>query len=266
MGRYDSLTALLDSEDLMDLEPIEPFPVVVDALTEAVENFSYTIHHSYSDPILAFYGRGLDHNDECEFIPSSLPRIYVQLLEPSVPRFFIRIDIPRSDVDTEVSVFRETFCSSAFYNFFKSCIYECVQGYMSVFEIDVLGLSRLITYYLQLLGFPQPQCVQVNKSMDVSRGDMSLAVISDDIKVPETFRRAFAKLKDLDMQEDDCMFLRLSAHDSKTGEESMEIQVWKEDGNLFFSEQQKVGDRDDLERRRAYRNFDCISFYIHTIR
>lgn len=263
MGQYDNITVHVDSEHKRSLEPIEPFPIVAEALSEAVENFSYTRLHSNSDPKIAFYRKGSDKGDECEFIPSCLPRVFVQMLDSTCPRFLIRIDIPLSDVDTVGSEYLETLRSSVFFDFFKPCIYACMQGFLSVLEVDVLTMSRLITYYLKLLGLHDPDCVDVNKRMYVSRGDMSLAVIPDEVTAPDTFRRAFAKLKELDMQEEDCMYLRLLASDSKTCEESMEIQVWEEDGSLFFSEEQKVGDREALECRRAYRNFDCISYYIY---
>ena len=138
-----------------------------------------------------------------------------------------------------------------------------MKGFIAVFEIDIRMVACLITYYLQFLRVPESD-LQVNKSMDVSQGDMSLAIIPDDVMVPDTFQRAYAKLQELDVQEEDCIFMRLQAGDSSSENEWLDVDVWKENDDLFYCEQQAVGGRDALERRRSYRNFDCIYFYIHT--
>ncbi|MDE7350603.1 MAG: hypothetical protein K2N25_06005 [Muribaculaceae bacterium] len=267
MENFGNFIIHLDSEDLRTLESVNPDTIVVDSLTEALECYSYTRQHSNSNPKISFYDGVSYGEDDFEFLPLGLPRVIVELMDPFISRFFIRIDISRSDYER----YSEAFSSSAFGHYFKTCDYGSVQGLYSIFEADVLIFARLITYYFRLIGFyfeltgfSKPDSLRVNKQVDVSKGDMSLAVISDDIKVPETFRRAFAKVKELDIQEEDRMYIRLLTGNPKNENESMEIHVWKEGGDLFFSEQQKVGDRDDLEHRREYRNFDCISFYIHT--
>ncbi len=264
MEQYDDITVQMNTEDIRKLDPIKPFPMVLEALTEAIENFSFTRRHSDSDPKMAFNSKDSDDEDEFEFFRLSLPRIFVQLLDWSRPRFLIRIDIPRIDVDPSGAFYQEKFNSSDFCDLFMPFIYASVQGFMAVFEVDVLTFARLITYYLILMGFTEQDSLQVNKNMDIGQGDMSLAIIPDDLTMPETFRRATAKLLELDVQEEDSIYLRLSASDSKSGNKSMLIQAWKDYGDLLFSMQQTVGDKEALEHRRSYRNFDCINYYIHT--
>lgn len=263
MGAYDKMTVKMNSKDFSVIEQIQPFPMVEDALTEAVENYSYTRMHSNADPMIVFYSKDYEYDEESEFIPLCLPRIYVQLLDPALPKFLIRIDIPGCDADGVGSECQDHINSSAFNDLFKPCLYENMQGYFSVLECDIMTLARLITYYLQLIGFTESDSLQLNKGMDVSRGDMSLAVVPEDVVVPDSFRQAVSKLKELNLEEQGCHYLRI-APDTPTAEnESMLIEVCEEEGYVYFSEQQAIGDKNALEHRRLYRNFDCILFYIY---
>ncbi len=93
------------------------------------------------------------------------------------------------------------------------------------------------------------------------KGDHSLAKIDRDIKVPETFQRALSKLYELGIEEGDNTYLRIMPSDPTREEDTLVVEIVAENGDICFFEQRRIGDEEDLDRLRAYKNFDSIHIY-----
>lgn len=95
---------------------------------------------------------------------------------------------------------------------------------------------------------------------------MSKMKLPSFITVPDTFRRAVSKLKELHTSWCDFIYLRISGLHDRDTNDSMMIHSYNEDyddGNcLFLSYEYEWKDRSEAERLRAYENFDCLDIHI----
>ncbi len=263
MRIYKNAVSPIDAEELLELERIKPLTSILEALEKSVKCHAFTQEHSRSNPSLKIYEEqkyDIDSEEELG-LPLIFPRIYIETVDPSQPTFFIRIDLKNVSCSSIDDSKIRQFEASKFFKYFRVCFYDNFVGFYSAFDAGTQAVAGLLTYYADLL-FDSSDNIHMDKCMDITKGDHSLAKIDRDIKVPETFQRALSKLYELGIEEGDNTYLRIMPSDPTREEDTLVIEIIAENGDICFLEQRRIGDEEDLDRLRAYKNFDSIHIYI----
>ncbi len=104
--------------------------------------------------------------------------------------------------------------------------------------------------------------------MAFSSGDLTKMKFKNLIPVPDTFRRAVSKLKDLGISYCDFVYLRISGLSHNNTGTSLSIHSYTdydEDEDydyLSFCYCNEAIEKSDIESRRSYQNFECMRFGI----
>ncbi len=262
MDKYKEAIANIDIYDQLEIDQIHPSEAIVKALRQSVECYEFTHTHSSDYPTLLIY-----EDKDYPPCPEAIYRFYPQMFIKAIqgveePRFIVRIDFAIDMLSPSGEKWTELFRQSRFAKLFKPCVYDSFEGFFSVFDTDIYALGSILTYYSYLL-FTDPENIRINKSMHLNQKDLSQAILDESIKVPDTFRRALAKIMSLGIEDYDSFYVRIMPSDPKRNEDTLAIEVFREEGDILFLEQHEIGDEEAFQKQREYRNFNRMSYYVH---
>ena len=125
-------------------------------------------------------------------------------------------------------------------------------------------MARIVSHYMRLVGYDSSTDIFIEKYYTLtggrllSRGDMSEVKISEEVKVPETLRKAVNKLRDL-CNISNTNGVRLVIYPENMSDKSECRCGWAScrEGNFFFLSDEVI-DKAKLEYVRKYRNFNLL--------
>lgn len=249
----------LNDDDLKFLERIDPFPEVVEKLNDIFANFEINLGR---DPFLEFKDISADDPESASESEWNMPKLIIGALEPSSSDgnivFQVSINLWNCDQTRHGKSALVCWLTSRFKRYFADYNYA---NYYAVLEMDKATAARFMTYYLKVFGYKGSSDFKIGMYMCYNTGSKSKLYLPDDVAVPETFRRAVSKLKELQAIYDDGIFIRLSGLRDRETNESVSIHAYIIIEDVVFvilDYSAYFTDRNEIERRRLYRNFDCL--------
>lgn len=94
---------------------------------------------------------------------------------------------------------------------------------------------------------------------NINKGNVSLDTVSDNLKVPAALRNAVDKIIGLGFVPKNLIAMDLYERDND-GRENLLCNIGYEEGNLIIS-WHKAEDKDQGDKMRAWKNFDCLWSY-----
>lgn len=94
---------------------------------------------------------------------------------------------------------------------------------------------------------------------NISKGDISLITVPDNINVPTALRNAVDKIIGMGLVPKSLITLDLYKRDIDS-QENLLCNIGYEEGNLIIS-WHNAEDKDHVDKMRAWKNFDCIWYY-----
>lgn len=94
---------------------------------------------------------------------------------------------------------------------------------------------------------------------NISKGDVSLITVPENIKVPTALRNAVDKIIGMGYVPKGLITLDLYKHDNDR-QENLLCNIGYEEGNLIIS-WHNAEDKDHVDKLKAWKNFDCIWYY-----
>ncbi|MDE7345987.1 MAG: hypothetical protein K2N48_04500 [Muribaculaceae bacterium] len=248
----------LNDDDLKYLERIDPFPGIEEALTDIINNNNYK---GQRVPYLEF-------NDAlaAEYIPNEeemtrMPKLCINILDQNESLFDVIFEIEIDLWESELSRHGKSTLDCLMFSRFADLFVD--QGYaksVAIVAMDVRAAARFMTYYLEVFGYKDISELNIRKYMSFTSGDMSKLYLPDEITVPVALGKAVAKLKELKFSYDDAVLLFVSGLSDSMAERAkrMGLFVDSTDESFYMSFEEYWKDRDEIDRRRSYRNFDCL--------
>lgn len=253
----------LDPEDLQFLEKIIPFPGIEDRLKEIIANNNFK---GGEFPFLDIHVTPTKYSDTSIEQSQEWHLFRIGVLEPRVSLFETLFNVRMMfwSSSPENSNAYDYLPYSKFERYFE---YNKVRASASL-AMDTLTAAQLITYYLQSFGFSDINQIKTERNMSFSSGDLTKMNFQNPITVPDTFRRAVAKVKDLRIDYCDFVYLRISGLLQNNTTKSLSIHSYTdydEDEDcdyLSFCYSNESIEKSDVENRRYYQNFECMNFGI----
>ncbi|MDE6403046.1 MAG: hypothetical protein K2K86_04470 [Muribaculaceae bacterium] len=188
-------------------------------------------------------------------IHKHLTRIDIKWMNAQSSSFNVRLCFSRyidSDPD-EIS-------DSLYIDYFKLSEYHNFSIYEAVIEIDYFRLAQFVTYYFQYLGFSSLADATIEKYYSFTHGDISLTKLNENLSIPPTLQRAIEKLKEMSplppfLSTEIC----IQNESSDDSDCIMGYIKYRDDGLVYISSDIIVDD-DQIDKRREYKNFDCIKY------
>ena len=147
-----------------------------------------------------------------------------------------------ADSGSAVDCWRKSRYSSLFTN---------DNNYSICFDYDIEGVAGFVSYYMRLFGYAEENDFRIDKYIALQEGDISRLGLSDNIAVPETLRRAIAKIRDRGITDADELVLTLGASDAQPARVSFFVGF---SGDRISVEFQHSMDKEEYERTASYHN------------
>ncbi|MDE6561804.1 MAG: hypothetical protein K2K75_10520 [Muribaculaceae bacterium] len=252
----------LTEYDLKYLESIAPFPGIEEALTDIINNNNY---NGLRVPYLEFNDALTpEPGDTQEDIPN-MPEFRINVVD-TMPSLFdigfeIEIDLWKCDLTRHGKSALYCLMSSRFADLFVD------HGYaksVAIVAMDVWAAARFMTYYLQVFGYKDTSELVICKNMSFTSGDRLKLFLPEEIKVPVALGKAVAKLKELKFSYDDCVFLQVSGLSDCIADRAKRMSLYVDsiDESIDMSFEEYWEDQDEIDKRRSYRNFDCLDLSV----
>lgn len=250
----------LNDDDIKFLERIDPFPEVVENLNDIIANNKF---NRSRDPFLEFKDISANDPESASESEWNMPKLTIGALEPSSSDgnivFQVSINLWNCDQTRHGKSALVCWLTSRFKRYFVDDDYAISYA---VLEMDEATAARFMTYYLKVFGYKGSSDFKIGMYMWYTTGRTSKLYLPDDVTVPETFRRAVAKLKELQAIYDDGIFIRLSGLRDRETNESVSMHSYiEDDGTVVLECSDYWADRNEIERRRLYRNFDYMDVW-----
>ncbi len=213
----------LDPEDLQFLEKITPFPEIEDKLKDIITNNNF---RGAEFPFVDIYVTPTKYSDTPIEQPQEWHLFRVGILKPRVSLFesLFKVRMMFWNSGPENKNAYDYLSYSKFERYFE---YNQFRASASL-AMDTLTAARLITYYLQSFGFSDINQIKTERNMAFSSGDLTKMKFKNLIPVPDTFRRAVSKLKDLGISYCDFVYLRISGLSHNNTGKSLWIHSYTE--------------------------------------
>ena len=252
----------LTDNDLKYLENIDPFPGIEEAITDIINNNNY---NGQRVPYLEFKDAMVSETEDTEEDMPIMPELCINVLDP-MPSLFdivfgIGIDLWKCDLTRHGKSALYCLMSSRFADLFVD------HGYaksVAIVAMDVHAAARFMTYYLKVFGYKESSELIMCKNMSFTSGDRSNLCLLDEITVPVALGKAVAKLKELKFSYDDCVFLQVSGLSDGIAERAKRMSLYVDsiDESIDMSFEEYWEDQDEIDKRRSYRNFDCLNLSV----
>ena len=247
----------LTVKDLKFLENIEPFPEIAEKLNDIIANNNFS---QYREPCLEFSDNPAIESDPASETEWNMPSLKIAVLEPTESwsdiTFKICISLWNCDQTRQGKAVLDCLYFSRFSRYFAYSGYAEAEVEM---KMDVTTAARFMTYYIKVFGYVQPSDFKIEICMWFTCASISELHIPAEVFVPESFRRAVAKVKELQLTYDDWIFMQVSGPCDRETNESLTMHSYIDDeGSMSIWYEGYWKDRDVIERMRSYRNFDCL--------
>lgn len=253
-------TNYIDADGMEFLRRVTPFPGIVDGLNDIIANNNFK---GCPQPFLEFSDALEEKSETSKKEGPRMPQLRLMVLNPTASLFeavfLVSINLWGCDLTRDGKSAYDCLLYSRFGKLFRR---DKLAWNSAVVAMDIMTAARFMTYYLSLYGFHDPSELKIGRHMSFTSRDISKMKLPSFITVPDPFRRAVAKLKELPLSYCDSVYLRMSGSSDRGTNDSMMIHSYSEDYGdgdcLFLSYDYEWKNRSEVERLRAYENFDCL--------